>query len=295
MVDRKVEQVGRFELHRTPDGDEVYFDPEPHRYYGEVKENKKSKGGYSFVRDSQMVGCSTPAKCLDTNVDPLLWWAAKLDQIGVATLAEQALDSGDSLEWLRSQPSIASALRQAGMTWHDVRDQAAQRGTNVHERIFLALASGDRPPSLAALSGAERAYGQAAIRWWRDRKPEPLYAEQVTICRALGVAGRFDLLCRIDGKSVLVDAKTREKFKVRRSDHVQLAGYEMCNVSCEIGASDYQLALILCPDGTYLEHENLAEESDFITALDAYRRGGDLEKRMREDEKLHAEPAAVAA
>lgn len=287
---REVEQVGRFELHRLPDGSEVYFDPEPHAYYGEVKAAKKAPGGYSAVRDSRHTGVSTPVKALDTNVDPLLGWAAKLEAQGAIELLSATAEH-------QGFPTDGEALHrelvQAGLDWRSVRDRAATRGTNVHELIFLALAQERRPPSLSRLSDEERAYGQAAMRWWRDHQPEPLYAEQVTLCRGHNVAGRFDLLCRIEGEVVLVDAKTREKGAVRRGDHAQLAGYEMCNEASGIGASDRRVALILCPDGSYAEHDCLADEGDFVAALEAYRRGSALEKRMRDAEK--ADKALVPA
>lgn len=284
-----VEILGRFEKHTVGDA-VVYFEPERHRYYGEVYENKS--GGYSYRQDSSMVGCSTPVKALDTNVDPLLYWAAKLDQTGIAELAGACLDSDDSLEWLRDQRSIAASLGEAELTWRHVRDRTATRGTNIHELIFLALATDKRPPSLSNLSAEERAYGQAAMRWWRDKRPTPLFAEQVTVYPEKRIAGRFDLLCEIDGERVLVDAKTREKGACRLSDHAQLAGYELCNVRCGIGPSDRQVALILKPDGSYDEHESVAEPEDFLAALEAYRRGGDLAKRMRAAEKARDEVAA---
>ena len=282
-LQRQVEQIGRFELHRMPDGGEVYFEPERHGYFGEIK--PKKGGDYSYVRDSRFTGVSTPVKTLDTNVDSLLWWASKLEQTRIAELAENCLDGGGDLDWLRSQRSIAAALREAELTWSHVRDRAADRGSRVHELIFLALAQEQRPPSLSALTSTERAYGQAAIRWWRDREPKALYAEQVTLSRGHRVAGRFDLLCEIDGERVLCDAKTRERGVARKSDHAQLAGYEMCNEACGIGGSDRQLAIILKPDGTYEEHESVATEADFIASLEAYRAGGDLDKRIRAAEK----------
>lgn len=285
-----IEHVGRFELHRTPNGSEVYFDPGPHAYFGEVK--AKSEDDYSYVRESRFTGVSTPVKTLDSNVDPLLWWAAKLDQIGIASLASAELAAGGDLSWLGSQKSIAAALNEADLTWAQVRDHTATRGTNVHESIFLALATEKKPPSLARLSAVERGYGQAALRWWHERNPVPVAAEQVTIHTELRVAGRFDLLCDVAGERLLVDAKTREGGKARKTDHAQLAGYEMCNTSCGIGPSDRQLALILRPDGSYLESWSVAEQADFTSSLDAYRRGGALDKRMRDAEKAQLEMAA---
>lgn len=273
-------ELGRFAHHRLPDGTELYFDPSTHRYFGEVKENAKANGGYSYVQASSLVGCSTPSKQLDTDPEPLMGWAAKLDQTGVAQLAAAALEADEPLDWLCTQRGIAEALWQSELTWRHVRDRMATRGTNIHERIFLALATGKRPPSLSALSSTERAYGQAAIKWWRANDPVPLFAEHLTAHPELRVAGRFDLLCEIGGERVLVDAKTREKGQARRSDHVQLAGYELCNEACGIGTSDRQAILILKPDGTPVEKRSKAEPADFLAALGAYRAGQELGKRM---------------
>lgn len=286
MLTSSFEQVGRFEEHRLPDGTVLYYEPEKHAYFGEIKPSPKAKGGYSFVRDSRLTGVSTVAKYLDTNVDPLMYWAAKLDQIGIAELASQAIACGADLTWLCDQRGINDALREAELTWAHVRDRRAAEGTDVHERIFYALATGSEPPSLADLSEEARGYGQAVFAWWRDRQPVPIAAEQVTASPSKGIAGRFDLLADIEGKRTLVDAKTREKGAVRQSDHVQLAGYEVSNTDCGIGASERQLALILMPDGTYREEEGAATEADFKCALNACQSGRGLNKRMREAEKV---------
>lgn len=276
--------VGRFERHAMPNGDVVFYDPEPHRYYGEIYRN--AKGDWSAKRSSSFIGCSTPGKTLDTNVDPLLHWAASLEREGIAQLAEHALEDGRGLAWLTSAESIKRALREDGLTWRDLRNAAATRGTNVHEAIFLALAENpDAPPSLSAVGPDERGYAQAAIRWWSDRCPVPVHAERVTAATDHRVAGRFDLLADVPGHGrVLVDAKTREKGHGRQGDHVQLEGYELCNRACGIGESDKRLALILTPWGDYREVWSAAVADDFLAALRAYRTGGDLTRRIREAE-----------
>jgi len=170
----------------------------------------------------------------------------------------------------------------------------AEWGTNVHELTFLALAAG-KQPSLADLSDEERGFGQAVFAWWRDRKPEPLAAEQVTVCHSRKFAGRFDLLCRIEIEgakcSVLVDAKTRTSGKVRRSDHVQLVGYDIANRECKIGGADRMLALILMPDGTYRESWCRATEADFNSARNVHEAGKQLDNRLKDD----VEPIAAEA
>lgn len=306
MLTLSRKQVGRFEEFTLPNGEVVYYEDKHHAYYGEIKENPKSDGGYSFIRASRLTGVSTIAKFLDPNADPLMHWAAKLDRIGVAELASTAIESEGDLTWLMSEPSISAALREAEATWAHVRDRAAIRGTNVHERTFLALATAREAPSLASLTEEERGYGQAAMRWWRERRPEPVAAEQVTVDHSNGFAGRFDLLAAVDasdfdqlpntihggGFTVLVDAKTRETGKVRKSDHVQLPGYEIANRACGIGASDAQMVLILMPDGTYREEWCVGTVADFYSALNSCHSGKHLEKRMRDASKAREAVAA---
>jgi hypothetical protein len=197
------------------------------------------------------------------------------------------MKAGASLDWLTDADRISARLRAEKLTWKDVRDQMAEWGTNVHELTFLALAAG-KEPSLAHLSEAERGFGRAVFKWWRARNPVPLAAEHVTVSHSRRFGGRFDLLCEFDGARVLVDAKTRTSGKVRRSDHVQLVGYDLANRDCGIGGADKLLALILQPDGTYLESWSTATEADFNCALNAYRAGKSLDKRMGDAAKADA-------
>lgn len=268
---------GRFEVHTLPNGTEVFYDPKPHRYYGEIQLKKKPEPGdeYSYIQKSSLVGCSTPGKTFDTDTDGLLWWAAKLERVGISELAIQALDENWPLDFLRDPDELRRMLTANELQWVDVRDRAAWRGTNVHELVF-----GGEHPDLSKLSDDERGLGKAALRWLVDRKPKILQAECVTACVPLRVAGRFDLRCVIDGKTWLVDAKTRAKPDTRRTDHIQLAGYELCNQWCGIGESDFQVPLILNPDGTYHEHLGVATPDDFKQAVKTYRASQDLDKRI---------------
>jgi hypothetical protein len=283
------EQVDeRFDKHTLPSGDVVFYEDKNHAYYGEIK--PKSGGGHSYVRDSRLTGVSTIAKYLDPNADPLMHWAARLDRIGTAELASQAIESGGDLTWLTEEWRISAALKDAEATWAHVRNRAAMRGTNIHERILFALATESAPPSLSGLSEEERGYGQAVFAFWRDRKPEPIAAEYVTADLSLGFAGRPDLLAFIDGAITRFDAKTRESGKVRMSDHVQLQGYRAADIACGIGTSERDVALILMPDGTFREEECVATQAHFNAALLACQSGKAVEKAMRELSKVAKEP-----
>lgn len=290
-----VEIVGRFEAHSMPDGSVVYYDPDPaHAYYGEINPSKSAKGGYSGKQVSRLTGASTIAKFLDVNPDPLMWWAVGLDQIGIAELAEEDMRADRDVTWLTSHELIRDRLKEEKRRWSDVRDRSAEIGTNVHEQVFHALAKGETP-NLADRTEAERGFAQAAISWWMDHSPDVIATEQVTVNYATGFAGRFDLLCEIEGERVLVDAKTREKGVDRKSDHVQLPGYEDANVACGIGASDRQVILILKSDGTYDAVPCVGTREDFQAALIACKAGKSLDKRLREAAKARKEEMELVA
>jgi hypothetical protein len=266
---------------RSPNSTETLPDGTLVEFWDEVGVDGEPQRRRYAVNGGRSTSISSVAKALDTDPTGLMYWAASLTCEGVSWLSEAHPDQA----WIGSGKSIERALRDNELTWRHVRDQTAKRGTNVHELIFATLGAGKQTPSLADLSEDERGYGQAAIRWWRDHKPEPVYVEQMTADADAGVAGRFDLLADIDGERVLVDAKTREKGRARIGDHVQLAGYERCNRRCEIGSSERQLALLLLPDGTYREVWGQAVGEDFDAALTAIRAGRQLEARMRKAEK----------
>lgn len=299
--------VGRFEEHSLPDGSVVYFEPEKHAYYGEIKENSRSEGGFSYVQSSRLPGISTIAKHLDASPEGLLYWAVKLELIGVAQLAQQAIDEDRGMDWLLDQRSIRDALAQAGLSWTDIRDEAAERGNLAHD-LQVAIFTGGKP-SLSAFPDDQRVYGQALFCWVRDRAPRPIMVETVTADLSIGVAGTFDLMAEVDPDrwpssgpgalpfeidrpfTILSDAKSRESGKDRRGDHVQLAGYERSNRACGHGATDFRLVLLLLEDGTYLEKWCVGTDADFAAALTAHNQGKALEKRMRKPEAFYSEQA----
>lgn len=313
------EQIGRFEQFTLPDGSVVYKEVRGgnHFYWGEIKENRSAKGGYSAIKDSLIPGASGIAKYLDPESDPLMYWATRLERNGIAELASQALAADADLTWLGDERSIKDALEEAKLLWANVRNKRADEGTSVHEEITFALATGGEVPSLSALTDEARGYGQAKLAWWRDRAPEPLAAEQVTVCHSRKFGGTFDLLAnlRLDSPGlpplpeyyfeleqradlepvarVLIDDKTREKPRTYKSDHVQLAGYEVANRECGIGASDLRLIVVLLPDGTYHEVWGEGTEADFNSALLASQSGKHLDKRMKQAEKAREAVPAV--
>lgn len=303
MLSLERREIGRFEEFTLPNGEVVYKEVrgDSHYYWGEIKPSGSAKGGYSATKSTALPGATGIAKYLDPDSDPLIDWATRLEREGIAGLASDAMATGADMSWLTEAGSIYAALEEAKLRWKNVRGKRADEGKEVHREITYALAVGDAVPSLAALSDEARGYGQAKLRWWRERRPEPIAAEQVTVSHAKGYAGTFDLLARLDLDSpnlppfpegvdldrhgvatVLIDDKTRQKPRTYKSDHVQLRLYKGANSECGIGESDLELVVVLLPDGGYEEFWAIATDADANSALLAAKSGKLLDKRLRD-------------
>jgi hypothetical protein len=243
-----------------PSGETVFYREAQHSYWSGFDEATGKCSG-------RLVGVTTVAKALDTNADPLITWGAKLEAQGVCELLSAASDSDREHLLSNGGDRLHAELVAAGLDWRSVRDRRASQGSNVHERIFAALGRGETP-SLASLKDEERGYGQAAFRFWRDAKPDPIAVEQVVYLPEYGVAGRFDLLARIDGEVVLVDAKTSKAAYL--SHHVQLAGYRIGCEDSGFEAPERCLVLLLRPDGSYETVEGCGTIEDWEAAHTAY-------------------------
>lgn len=269
-----------FEKHTMPDGTHIFYHDDRHAYFRDVTQKKGKWCGVS-----RLTGVSSVVKPLDFNPDGLLGWAARLTCEGVAQLAADGLGLQEdvrrgvvapdaisaALVWLESGPSITAALKDAELTWAHLRDQAATRGTNVHLRALHALARGAAVPDFDALTPEERGYARGVLAFWHEHDPEPLESEQVVFSATHGVAGRFDLRCRLDGDVVLLDAKTATSSFIPTKHHAQLAGYETLARECGLGASDRQVMLRVDADGKYELVDGTATAEDFLAALRVYR------------------------
>lgn len=265
---------GDFEVHELPSGETVYYRDSNHSYYDRIEE--RPGGKWVGPRDARLPSPSTIGKMLDTNTEPLLRWAARKTCEGVVQLDHIPPD-GDDL-W--------GVLCGRKLTYKDLRDQRATEGTNVHTKVLEALAGGQRIPSLADVEAEERGMAQGVLGWWAANVPEPIASEQVVYSEAHSYAGRFDLLCTIDGKTVMVDLKT-SKF-IGNGAHTQLAGYIYAAEESGFGPIASARILQVLADGTYREHECAASVDQFLAALAAHRAAKEIGKRSRELAKAAA-------
>lgn len=184
-----------------------------------------------------------------------------------------------------TKESIVDLLKQHKLTVNHVRDQAADRGTNVHSALEAWVKTGVTPnPDFFPEN--ERGYVEGLVRFINDAHPHPLMSE-VMVASLDGYAGRFDLLANLDGEVVvktyptkppvreqvngvwLLDLKTSKS--VYTTYHLQLAAYRKAMEECGYGWVDAVGVVRLTDDGRYELVRGKATYEDFQAILGAYR------------------------
>lgn len=278
--------------HDMPSGAVVFYRDSDHSYWSEAKQKAGRWSG-----SGRLTGVSTVVAPLDFRPDNLMKWAAHLNGRGVAVLAAEGLSLEDAddmraaLGWLASADGVWQALADARLLFSDYRDDAGKRGTNVHEHSLHALASGQPVPKRDLLTEEEWGYARGVMAFWHVHEPEPLQYEQVVVSPTHGVAGRFDLRCRIGGQTWLIDAKTSGY--ISNKHHAQIAGYDLLAVEAGFGQADRLAVLQVDADGGYELVPVAADHDDFLAALNVYRRAAAIGKRAKQARDTARE--AVAA
>ena len=109
-------------------------------------------------------------------------------------------------------------MKEVGSKADEIRDAAGRRGSNVHQ-LTEDYDNGKPKFSLEEWNMFER-----YVDFSKMYKPEHLLIEQTFVNGSLGFAGTLDRICRIDGKSYVLDIKTSNG--IYNSYWLQLAAYE---------------------------------------------------------------------
>lgn len=284
-----------FEHHVMPSGAEVWFRSSDHAYFAGVKPDAAK--GYTGV--GRLTGVSTTVAPLDFRPDNLLKWAAHLNGRGVSILAADALsledadDMRSALAWLSSADSIWHTLSDARLLFSDFRESRATQGTNVHLHSLSALASGRPVPDRRMLTDEEWGYARGVMAFWHVMEPEPLQYEQVVVSHTHGVAGRFDLRCRIGPETWLIDCKTSGFIPAKH--HGQLAGYDLLAIESGFGGADRLGVLQVDAQGGFELIDGQASHEDFLAALKVYRASGRINTAARRARKAAQQAVEAAA
>ena len=292
--------------HVMPNGAVCFYRDDDHSYFTGIEPKKKREPEGEWKGCGRLTGISTVSSPFDFNPENLMRWAAKTNGIGIAMLVGEALSADHDAEtirtqlaWLENDVTIWHALEASSLTFNDVREIAAERGTNVHKHSLYALAMGKSISDHEELTDDERGYAHGVEAFWLEHHPEPFQAEKVVMDTDLGVVGRFDLRCRLQawcgrprcpcravtvGKDmVMLDAKTSGFIPTKH--HVQVAGYDWCAIQSGIGGSSAQWILQVDEHGGWELIPVRATAQDFMVAVDAYRRAGRINNAARADRK----------
>lgn len=297
-----------FSEHQVPSGAVCFYRDADHSYWRGIEPKKKGDPEGDWKGVGRLTGVSTAASPFDFRPDNLMRWAAKTNGIGIAELWNRAMEIDDprpaDFEWLTDADSIWKMLERESLTFNDVRDQAAERGTNVHKYSLYELATGKLVSAHDAMTDEEQGYARGVEAFWLEHMPETFQAEKVVMDLELGVAGRLDWRGRLRARCgrpgcpcqairivgedhpsmLLLDAKTG-KFTPNKH-HVQVGGgYEHCARVSGIGESDAQWLLQVDREGDWEIVLCRATPGDFVAAVDVYRRSARIAKAATADRR----------
>lgn len=181
----------------------------------------------------------------------LLYWSS-----------EQSIRAGYQDGWPADVEEAVSRYKGA---FRKARDKRADAGTRAHT---LAERLTTDQPLPSSVSDEDAAFADAFMQFWADHDPYPIFVEATVANPKYGYAGTADLFADIDGKTVVLDYKTRGEppKKKKRSvlydeNRAQLAAlaeaywrYEFKDGkwrSFPVPWVDEGWGVVLYPDGTY--------------------------------------------
>lgn len=186
------------------------------------------------------------------------------------------------------------AVRSHKLGSDALRDEAADRGLNVHAILERFMLTG-KAPNPADHPEPHRPFIRGLIKWllWAD--PEPVAVEQLVADPERGYAGRLDLICRRDKRLTLVDLKTQERGAIYESAHVQCRLY--AEAEARYGEHRVQDAWVVVVDGYggFREMELLADSKLAARALDYYLAVKPICSACESQNRIVKEALAVAA
>lgn len=147
------------------------------------------------------------------------------------------------------------------------RDDAADRGLNIHDLLREFMETGNAPSRDRVLP-EHVGYHQALCRFLMAHDLEPVQVEELVCHPANGYAGRSDLVARINGLLVRYDAKTNEKGQIWPGAHVQTKLYDWAGVACGDEPSDLLKVVVFAANGEFREMACAASDSTLAAALE---------------------------
>lgn len=180
--------------------------------------------------NEERISPSTATGVIDKS-GPISWWATNCMRQKI----EQDLDEG--VPYLKTE--LEDIIKNAQYNYKDVRDEAAEIGTYVHdwaEEFARAKMKGNEAPSLPnkpeevdKKDWEERIYPQIVagiegfVDWYHDHNVKFLEVESIVYSIEDNYWGRFDAIAEVDGEICLIDYKTSKGIYL--SHKLQTSGY----------------------------------------------------------------------
>lgn len=149
-------------------------------------------------------------------------------------------------------PSVSEIIKPVSGAFYsgiskEVLEHAADRGTAIHNAIETWIEF----QMDTIVDDSHRGYFNAFLKWWDEKKPEPLATECRIYHKILRYAGTADLIAKIDGEIVITDYKNSASVN-EKSYSLQLEAYRQAFKSHGIEI-EKKLILHLKPDGSWEE------------------------------------------
>ena len=214
-----------------------------------------------------VLGVTTVKNIIDKPA--LIGWSAKL-------AAEYMRDNVKQPEQLKRMAEIAKRQHI------EVSNKGKQAGTVGHELVEALLAK--KPYAIKSDDTQSESVAAAFQAWRKDYQPGVVEQERACYSLAHDFAGKFDLLCEIDGKLTLVDFKTsNSSYKypdgIYPDMYCQLGGY-LVLIAEQLGVQvDDAIIVNLPKDGSEYKTKSLSEiglsqgeaKLYFLSALALYK------------------------
>jgi hypothetical protein len=164
---------------------------------------------------------------------------------GAIAAVRQGLVAGDV-----APDEAVAIVRRAHLGADAAKDQAADRGLNVHALLEEYMRTG-AAPRLAGHPEPHHGYIRALASWLLAYDPQPVAVEQIVADTTAGYAGRLDLRAHIGDRLITVDLKTQENAAIYEGAHFQVGLYERAAIKSGDEPADGCLVVVVAADGQY--------------------------------------------
>jgi hypothetical protein len=253
--------------------------------------------GQPQVNGQDIVSVTTMTREVGNVFGSAAWYGQRVGVEGVLTL-----DATIPAPLPEDPDEVVELLKAHRLTTNHVRDDASDRGTDVHAIAEEWARTGETPNPLDYLSHLQP-YVEAFCSFLEVEQPEPLEVEEPVGSRAYAYAGTPDLVAflpRLERALGLFDYKSkrkapprckrceghggpccngtgRRKSKAYVQHHFQVRMYEDARIEMGGRPSDFQAIVHLYPDGTYSLIQGVATAAHTPAVVAAYRAVSDVE------------------